>query len=620
MSIHLSNLKMDGLGPITKGVDSARAPYLLDREQLAWLVNGTTRENTIASRPGWSRSGLRFLNSEGQTDTGLQTAFQSGLWQGGWMYEADNGSLLLMCSIAGHIYTIDIDTMLVTDLSTSSGLVNSPVLLQTWWCQAENFMVIQNGEDDALVYDGSKLYRVYGQAKVGPDKASVPIGRMMAYNNGRLWVAVPAQQGDKECYAFVAGDLVYSVTGQRIDVLGFTENTFLNGGGKFVVPTGAGPIRAMSSIAIQDNSTGQGPLQVFTTRGAFSVNAPFDRTEWQNTTSPIQTVSLFAAGATAQFSTVAVNGDIWFRAPDGVRSFSIARRDHGTWVNTPLSNEMKRAFGSDTPALLGYTSATLFDNRLLITTQPYLANDAGTLHGVASKGVGVLDFDPVSSMFVRSQPNWDGVWTGLRILQVLTIGNDNPRCFLFTLNSDFEIELWELSRADRYDSTDNAIEGALETPAYGYDTLGFNLRQLYMGDLWLTQLTGTLNLTIRYRPDTDPNWTLWAATQVCSTGQDCSTPASCGSGPVTYANQYRARLRLPEPSADDCDTANDKPMRLGYRHAVRLEWSGPMALQQLRLTSLDVPEDAVGACPPTECTVASVPLVCINDYSYVTQP
>lgn len=573
----------------------------------------------MSSRPGWARSTLRFLDSEGAVDTALRDAFQStGLWQGASPYEADNGALYLVCSIGGHIYRIDISTMEVTDLSTTALLINSPTLTQTWWCQAENFLVIQNGEDDALVYDGAKFYRVYGQAKAGDAKASVPIGRQMAYNNGRLWVAVPAQQGDKECYAFVAGDLAYSVTGQRIDLLGFTENTFLNGGGKFIIPFGAGPIRAMCSIAIQDNSTGQGPLQIFTTRGAFSVNAPFNREEWQNTTSPILSPSLLAAGATAQVSTTQVNGDIWFRSPDGVRSFSIGRRDVGTWVNTPLSSEMSRAFDNDTPALLIYASAVLFDNRLLVTTQPHLANNAGTLRGITHRGLGVLDFHPVSSMFDRSQPNWDGIWTGLEVLQVLVIGNDNPRCFLFTLNATYEVELWELSRLDRYDSVDNPIEGALETPAFGYDTNGFNLRQLYMGDIWLTNLVGALTLTVLYRPDSDPNWTTWATVPVCASTTQCTIPP-CDTGPTVLAPQYRARIRLPEPSADDCDSLNDKPTRLGYRHAVRFEWTGPLTVQQMRLTALDVPEEVVGACPPA-CTTATTPLVCVNDYSYVTTP
>lgn len=594
MSLRDRNARYEGLGPITQGVDSARAPYLLDRTQLAWLVNFTTRENTISTRPGYTQRTLVFDTEDDQTN------FEDGLWQGASPYLSDTGVPSILCSISGHIFSITLDTYDITDLSGTD--TNNPALPLTWWCQAENFLIIQNGQDDALVYDGANLQRALGQAKVGPDLASVPIGQQMAYNNGRLWVA-------NSPYSFVAGDLAYSTKGTRADVLGFTENTFLNGGGAFIVPFGGGPITAMSSIAVQDNSTGQGPLQIFTSRGCFSVNAPFNRDDWQNVTSPIETISMLAGGASSQFATIPVNGDIWFRAPDGVRSFAIARRDHGTWVNTPLSNEMKRAFNSDTSSLLPYSSAALFDNRLLLTTQPSLILN----HGIVHAGLGVLDFDPTSSMFNRSNPNWDGIWTGLRILQILTTGSDNSRCFVFTLSNTNKIQLWELSRSDTYDNLSTRIEGIIETPAYGFDTLGFNLRQLMTGDLWLTNIRGNVDLTIKYRPDTDPNWSDWATIPICSLSSDCTT-AACGE-PSTPAPQYRARLQLPEPSSS-CDTLNDKPTNLGYRFSIRLETTGAFTLQQLRLTAHDLPENVVGSCPPTDCTATLLPLTCLSDYTY----
>lgn len=614
MSLRAQNMKFDGLGPITKGVDSARAPYLLDREQLVWLINCTTRDNTISTRPGWNKRTLSFVNQSGTTDTTVQANFQTnGRFQGASAYEADSGLPYILASIGGRIFLINPSNMAVQDLTTQAGEVNSSSSDQTWFAQAENFLVIQNGEDDAFVFDGGTLKRSYGQAKVGADNAGVPIGRQMAYNNGRLWVAISP-------YSFVAGDLAYSVTGTRSDVLSFTENTFLNGGGAFMVPFGGGPIRAMQSVAVQDNSTGQGPLQIFTTRGCFSVNAPFNRDDWQNVTSPIETISMLAAGAVSQNATVNVNGDIWFRSPDGVRSFVIARRDHGTWVNTPLSNEMRRAFSFDTPALLPYASATLFDNRMLITTQPRIVAATGTStpRGIAHKGLAVLDFDPVSSMFARSNPNWDGVWTGLDILQILTIGSDNPRCFAFVLNASKQIELWELSKNDTNDQTTSRIQGVIETPAYGFDTIGFNLRRLMTGDLWLTDIASNLDLTIKYRPDTDANWTAWTSAAICTSTTDCAL-AACAT-PTVLATQYRARVQLPEPDQSAVDLVTNKPPFYGYRFAMRVEFTGSFSLQQARISANDIPEDVTGSCPPEACTPSTVPLACVNDYTYTITP
>jgi hypothetical protein len=533
----------------------------------------------------------------------------TGRWQGASPYESTTSQFSLVASIGGRIYRTTVSDFTTTELTTTD--TNSPVNDQSYFVQAEEFLVIQNGEDPAFVYDGGVLYRSKGQGIVGAATAGIPIGKQMAYNNGRLWVAMPDGRG------FQGGDLAYAgATGTTADLLHFTENAYLAGGGTFVVPFQAGRITAMANVALQDSTTGQGPLQVFTTLGAFSVNAPFDRTQWQTTTSPIQTVSLLAAGASSQLATVNVNGDIWFRAPDGVRSYIIARRDHGTWVNTPLSHEMERAFNFDTRELLTYGSATLFDNRFLVTTQPSIAQADGAVLGIVHAGLGVLDFTPTSSMFARSQPVWDGVWTGLRVLQVLTTGTVNTRCFLYALNADNDIELWELSRNDKFDSTDNPIEWVIETPSYGFDTGGWNLRELQYGDIWYDQVRGTFDVQALYKPDAYPLWLDWHAWQDCVTSKDCDIE-ECGT-PTTYHEGYRSRTRLPEP-ANGCEEQQGTSPRQAYRFAVRLELTGPARIRQLRLIANDLPEDVVGSCPASECNASIAYSGCApSDYTYAT--
>lgn len=605
-----------GFQALTRGVDSGRPPHVLTPDQLSWLVNGTTRGSQVQTRPGLNRRVLKFLDADGSTDAALQAAFESdGRWQGASGYEAVNGSIQLVASIGGRIYVIDKAGLTVQDLTPLAG-GNNPNGSQAWFCQAEQFLVIQNGEDIPLIYDGATVRRAVPYAQGGTE---VPVGTVMAYNNGRLWVAIP-ESSSTDSHAFVAGDLAYAgATGTTADLLSFTENTFLAGGGQFVLSSQAGPIRAMCSVAAQDSVTGQGPLQVFTTRGAFSINAPFDRMQWQTTQSPIESISLLAAGAVAQTSTVNVNGDIWFRSPDGVRSFMIARREHGTWVNTPVSSEMTRIFNYDSPALLGFASAALFDNRWLVTASPELVVADGSIRAIAHRAFGVLDFYPVSGMASSlsgstAMPNWDGIWTGLRVLQIIVVGSDNPRCFVFAIDSENKIRLWEQSKADRFDAGSTAIEWALETPAYGFDTGGWNLRNLAYGDVWLTRLAGTFDMTVRYRCDSDPTWRDWAVGQFCAKDEDCAK-AACVT-PVRYAEQYRARQRLPEP-AYVCDTITDKPTKNGYRFSARLELSGFAAIPQFRLLGEDLPEESIGACPPTSCTQLTLAADCsVNDLAY----
>lgn len=605
MSLKSAIQKFDGFQALTSGVDSGRSSYVLDRSQLAWLVNGTTRNNSVQCRPGIDGHALHFLDVNGNVDATLQTRFESGLWQGASPYESDSGAVELVVAIGGRIFRINVTTYNVTELTSNS--LNSAIAPQSWFAQAEQYLVIQNGEDEAFVYDGASLSRSHASAQGGD---GVPIGCMMAYNKGRLWVALPERR------SFVAGDLAYAgKTGTRADVLGFTENTYLAGGGAFVLPITAGRITAMASIAQQDTVVGQGPLQVFTSRGCFGINAPFERTAWQTTVNPIETVSLLQSGATSQTSTLNVNGDLWYRGGDGVRSFAIAQRDHGTWVNTSLSREMSRAFDYDSPQLLTFSSAALFDNRLLVTTQPRLSFSGTSLRGTTHRALAVLDFAPVSSMLSRTSPVWDGIWTGLDILQVLVTGGDNPRCFIFALDSASKIKLWELSRVSRFDAFTTRIAWSFETPSYGFDTGGWNLRRLAYGDFWLNRIAGNIDYVIRYRVDADALWQDWHTGSACSLIRDCN--AETCSTPTSYVEQYRARLRLPEPP-ENCDTLTGKPRTLGYRFATRVELTGFCSIPQLRLVAHDLAEDVVGGtCDDATCEASGVADTCnINDYSY----
>lgn len=612
MSIRDRFSKFDGVQAVTMGVNSGQSPSVLPREQLAWGVNITTRGGFITCRPGIGEINLTFLDQNGAVDTTVQTAFRTGgRWQGAWPYLHDNGNAFLVASIGGRIFLVDIQTRNVQDLSTQSGETNVPDAPLVWFVQAENFLIIQNGgADGALIYDGANLRRSgYGGTTNVPE---VPPGSVMEYNNGRLWVASP------DGTQFVAGDLVYSVTGNRADVLGFTENSYLNGGGFFVVPAQAGRITAMRSVAVQDNPTGQGPLQVMTQRGSFSVNAPFNRDDWQNTRSPIVTISMLATGAVAQASTTLVNGDIWFRSPDGVRSFVFAQRDHGTWVNTALSREVSRAIDYDSPALLVHSSSALVDNRWLCTTQPHIVMDEeGEVRGIAHRGVVVLDFAPVSTMFNRTQPVWDGVWTGLQVLQVLTTDSTPSRAFLFALNSENEVTLWEISKTSKFDDTNTRIQWSFETPSYGFDTGGWNMRELGYADFWMNRIVGTVDLTFTFRVDSDPAWQTWSSVQFCASMEECNLTVC--TTPPTFQEQYRPRTRLPAVSSD-CDSILSKPRNLGYRFAVRVEGEGFASLTQLRLVARDVPEEAEGSCPPDDCTLTPLVGCSPDDYTYTSTP
>jgi hypothetical protein len=78
---------------------------------------------------------------------------------------------------------------------------------KVYFCQAERYLIIQNGLDEPRIYDGYRLDRAsYYGAQV------VPVGQQMVYGQGRLFVAT---NGGTE---IVAGDLVYGGSTSSVSI------------------------------------------------------------------------------------------------------------------------------------------------------------------------------------------------------------------------------------------------------------------------------------------------------------------------------------------------------------------------------------------------------------------
>lgn len=416
--------------------------------------------------------------------------------------------------------------------------------------------------------------------------SELPPGRVGTYGMCRNWLSlVDGKQ-------FVASDLVGGSSGTvannyRDAVLSVTENTYLIGGGNFTVPGSVGEIRAMIFAATLDASLGQGPLQVFTPKVVFSCNAPVDRLTWQDLTNPILTESLISNGALGHNSTVAVNGDTIFRAIDGIRSLVLGRRDFDTWGNVPISTEMDRILAKDDPGLLQYSSAIVFDNRLLMTASPTASNQ-----GVYHPSLIALNFDPISTLRGKADSVYDGHWLGLNILQLVKgeFGGVE-RAFAFTLDTTVnEIELWEILRDEQLhqDNDQVPIVWAIETPLY-MATLNkktvFDVCRLTDGEMSIKDLRGPATIEIYFRPDEYPCWVPWTRFTVCAQQPDPTRAET-----ANYQVAFKSRIGFGEPSPKLCETFTNRPFREGYYFQLRLVIHGFCRIAAIRLKSVTIPD------------------------------
>lgn len=569
----------DGSWDFSAGVDSGKVTTLksdlnpngLDRNQLAWLQNGTVRGGPISPRNGWFKVCTIRNNPE--------------VFGGAFMYDPDGENFpypIVVCN--GVTYAVRIDqNNAVQDLSTGPGL-NMPALNGYFFCQGEKYLVIQAGDYKTLpnFWDGTTLRQSKGitNPNVAPGTSGVneiPPAGPMDYYQGRLWYA----QGRN----YSAGDIVGGPSGTvgqdfKDAILEVTENPLVLGGDGFSIPAQDGNIRAIADTANMNTQLGQGQLYIFTRNNIYSLSVPISRTDWIATdknNQPLQTVVQRKFGATSARSVVPVNGDLFYRTMEpGIRSLSVALRDFQQWGNTPISTNVTKLLAGDDRNLLRYATGMAFDNRLWQGCNP--VDIPGV--GAGFRSAAILDFDLVSSfedkLSGKAVPAWEGGYEGIPVLQYLTGdfgGRERAFAVVFSELTN-AIELWELTDYARRENGDNRIAWYFETPSYTWGK-EFNLKKLDGAEFWVDELAGLVDFLVEYRVDQDPCWHYWARWRDCSArgpGEDIP-PVVSPYPQLTYCDQYRFPYVLPAPPVQ-CTKGQNRPSDLGFQFQIRVTIKG----------------------------------------------
>jgi len=573
----------DGAFDFSGGIDSGRVPTIqsqlvpngLKRNQLAWLTNSTVRGGGALQRTGWKK--LCRIATPG-----------AGLYQGGWMYEQTFGDPYLVVSIAGRIYQVRVDTdNSVHDITGPPG-ANPANVAQAFFCQAEQFLVIQPGDYGLvpnptlpLFWDGSTMRRSIGITTstplVKPGQNEIPAATAMDYYMGRLWYSQGRNYSAGDIVGGQAGTLAYSF---RDAVLNVTENPLCFGGDGFTVPSNAGAIRAIAHAATLDTALGEGPLFVFTRKAIYKMTVPVTRANWiaaDVNNMPVQTLAQKTNGTYSDRSVVAVNGDLFYQSFDGIRSLNMAIRYFDQWGNIPISNNEQRVFQFNDRSLMRYSSGIQFDNRLLETALP-----VQTIAGAAFQGIIPLDFDLISSLSDRLAPAWEGMYEGLQILQLFQGDFGGlQRAFAVVVSTlDDGIDLWELTADQRFDDTgevdgeDTRVEWVVESPAFTFNQ-DLGLKKLDGGEIWIDKLFGSVDFEIQYRVDADPCWQFWHRETICAARTSCEDVTN----PVCYPEQpyregYKFPITLPTPPHPSCEHMNKRPMDQGFQFQIRIAVRG----------------------------------------------
>lgn len=556
----------DGSSSFLGGMDAGREPHLIGDNQVARAVNVAFRNGSPHTRPPIDVVTLHFESADDQTQ------FEGGILQGAHTFYSERETVII-AAVGGRMFRLRFetdDTVAVAQVTPVDG-PNSSTIRQVAMEQAEDKLVIQDGVSNAIIFDGVSCVREEG----------MPIGNVMAYGLKRLWIS--------DGRNIWAGDIF----GGDSEVTKFTENQFLNEGGDFRFPPELGTLRVLVFPPTQDTATGQGELLALGDYGGQSIFASISRDDWKN--SVIERITLRNPGPAGTRAFALVNGDVWFRSSDGIRSYRMARARWDGWGHRALSSEVETFLGQSSEALLTHARAAAFDGRLLIATYPGFTANGGCAH----RGLVALDFSVISGLANNQDaPAWDGLWTGVSPTEIVVgrIGDGRERCFIFSHDSaDTKNRLYELQRdggSAEHFGFDNrgttAVAASIESRAFTFLT-PFNEKPLCGGDIWVTGLTAQVPVDVRYRPDAYPCWVTWTTMTECADNDTCGTAGEC-VGLLTAQPQYRSRLSFPTPRDTDANPVTHELLTLGSSFQVRLAWEGPLRLKLLRVHARKINE------------------------------
>lgn len=517
------------------GVSSAYEPELLPTNQLAWMKNGRIRGGKPSTRPNLRE---RLILPQGN----LQ----------GIGYFSGYGGMLI-ASIGGRIYKIRISNRTFSYEEISLAWVNSPVLHNAWMQETSGSFIIQDGQSDAIIYDGASARRA--------DSDEVPRGKMMAYGNGRLWVVINENE-------LAAGDIKTSTFQSELK---FTEIQYLTGGGAFYFP------RKLTGLGMVPSSTasGYGALVVFAKERADGVRADITyRDSWATMPGFIQPI-LLNTGAAGHYSIVDVNQDLYWRDGNGgIRNLRSALSDEAGAGNSPISREVSRITDYESVGRLDSVSSVVWNNRIVMTASPFI-NEYGN---TSFRDLISLDFAPLSSMRGKSDPAFDGEWDGLQF-QRLVGGefNGEKRAFVTSLDPDGNNRLWEITEegiGDRFAmcvgtglmDTVMGVPMVIEYPRRNWGAVG-QRKRLERCDVFLTDIEGEVSLGVYWRADNSIKWNAWDSMSACAKMTDSAT-----STPHVWKNlrkQERPQamtFTIPE----SINSITGRAKHVGFDHQIRL--------------------------------------------------
>lgn len=580
------------------GVDTDTDASSLPANTAAHSVNRIFRGGKNRTRPPFQHKKFDVSNLDNDK---VECLFH-GNFQGWFPYKKKKPGRKsgLVLAIGGSLFFVTLvkDTFVAYLIYTG----NDKKLFQTWFIQAEEWLYIQNGSDRAIFWDGLLPSTA---RRSNPDAFEMPIGTIMAYLHGRVFVSNAFDQ-------IAASDIIYGNGLTRTDnTQKFTETLYWAGGGYFGTPTDLGEISGMIVMPRQGlNITGQGELLVMCRNGAFSIDVSVPREQWSTT--QIQNFTMMGRGCESSDSLILVNNDAFFRADDGLASYQDTKQSETTKLSFgKLSRQVNIWLRDDTKWLQRYCSSVYFDNRILTTVAPEIAQPSNREFGNHRyhKGIIGLDLDQASGVTGDGNFNWDGLWVGVRACGLTKLEKQG---FVFSFDTDGVNRIYEIGRDRGNDKVEDTVvqqEWSYVTKRFDWNESGrsntFEVKKLMGGEVWISEVPKRITIGAQFRPDNAPTWNAMMEQEWGSNFE----------GEFTFSADRYGRIRFGTPNSG-CISGAPYPLPHGAQHQIRIYGTGNVRIDRMRISMLknDTNSESKDCGPFPDDIILDSEL--INDYSY----
>lgn len=499
-------LDTDGQLSFDGGQDVSLPSTRLEPNKFVAGINVNTNKGVLRPRYAWQRKKLTMQEGgysyEFNKIADFNFNFKTGLFQAFVPYRVGKTYYQLIV-INGLIYLLNQKDFSVKVLTLNAETQLNPVQKRVYWGVTAKYVVFADFPNRPVIIENGIARR--SDASLN----ELPVLNLVTYNQNRAVFS----NGLNE---FTAGDPAGSLIAPLAPI---TINEILAGGpyaGEiYKAPSDFDdPISALTTLQSTDTSTGIGSLIVATQEQIFSYDTTDPRAEWVNL-NQFGTCLSYNAGIVDQLAQTNINSDLFFIPKDGtLRGLSAARDEQRKWARTPMSLPVENWAQYYDPDLIRFSRLSYFNNKIFWTVRPTytkaLRLDKTPILDVCHGGFGVLDMANVSRGFAETPPAWDGLWTGVRPMDMLI---NDTRMFVISKDSGIN-EIYEVLPDQTVDRTDGGQRRNIRSIIYTRDYFVENIfqdKELKRLESNLSDILGDFKYDVKYKPSDAPSFIPWGS-------------------------------------------------------------------------------------------------------------